>query len=58
MTPAELGYVKCARCGCWRPVAETVEAGAMEVQKHRCADAAVCSRLANVGKGELEGGAP
>lgn len=25
MTPDALGYVRCARCGVWRPVSETVE---------------------------------
>ena len=58
MTPDALGYVRCARCGVWRPVSETVEFTArladLPVTVRRCADDAVCSRLASVGRGELD----
>ena len=50
MTSDALGYVRCWRCRCWRPVAETVEhterLADAEVTTRVCADAAVCSRLA------------
>lgn len=53
MTPDAHGYLRCSRCRCWRPATTLtphVERYAdVEVTLHHCTDAAVCSRLADVG---------
>lgn len=62
MTPDAHGYVKCDRCHVWRPSAETVETFERlftrrfreELSMRRCADEAVCSKLANLGTGTLD----
>lgn len=58
MTPDALGCVRCARCGVWRPVTATLESterlADLPVTVRQCADDAVCSRLASVGRGELD----
>lgn len=62
MTPDAHGYVKCDRCHVWRPHAETVETFEHlftrhyqeEISMRRCTDAAVCSKLADVGAGTLD----
>lgn len=53
--PRRHGYVRCARCGTWRPDEATV---LLVVEGEVCVDRAWCSRQAGVGKGELTGGAP
>lgn len=59
MTPADHGFKKCSRCDCWRPPSEVVvidnTIDGARVKATVCTDDAVCSRLAEVGKGELEG---
>lgn len=53
LTPDLFGYVKCVRCGCWRPISETrldqwgISAATV------CVDVAWCGRQAGVGRGEL-----
>jgi len=46
MTPDQLGYAKCARCGCLRPVAELhVQEGFAYGVYRVCNDGAVCAAL-------------
>jgi hypothetical protein len=54
MTPDQMGYVKCVRCRVWRRETETRGVTTGEASGHVCTDDAVCSRLAEVGKGTLE----
>ena len=51
------GYAKCVRCGCLRPKQALLWFATLNNPfGGRCADDAVCTRLAGVGKGELDGG--
>jgi hypothetical protein len=60
-TPADHGYVRCARCKTWRRIDETrppKEAGYFIAPEHAlvkpvCIDIAWCGSQAGVGKGEL-----
>lgn len=58
MTPDAHGYVRCHRCRVWRPLPATTEHieryADDEVTLRRCTDAAVCSKLADVGAGTLD----
>lgn len=58
MTPDAHGYHPCVRCRVLRPRAELVtiteRLADAEVTTHRCADDAVCTRLADVGQGKLD----
>lgn len=53
-TPADHGYVKCARCKCVRPHGEMV-AGGPEPKDWRCIDVAWCSsQVPGVGLGRMD----
>lgn len=56
MTPDALGYFPCCRCGVLRPLAEmrSDDGEKTGTPIYVCADEAVCSRLAGVGKGALD----
>lgn len=60
MSPGEQGWAKCVRCGTWRRISETVEVswvslpGDQVAHGHQCCDDGVCSRMAGIGRGELD----
>lgn len=58
MTPDAHGYVRCHRCRVWRPLPATTEHvecyADVEVTLRQCTDAAVCTRLADLGTGTLD----
>jgi hypothetical protein len=55
MTPADYGFVKCTRCGCWRPQAQILHLEQMQglgntgqpplPKKPQCIDSELCDRL-------------
>jgi hypothetical protein len=56
MTPTDHGYVKCTRCGCWRPahLLRVVLTDGHLPMTDVCKDDAVCSRLAGVGDAKID----
>lgn len=56
LTPDLFGYVRCARCKTWRPIALTLPLGPDGIEGRACSDSvAWCSSTAGLGKGELTG---
>lgn len=61
MTPSDQGFVRCSRCGTWRPAravrvtqVHLLTTGSTSI----CVDEAWCGTQAGVGKGELTGATP
>lgn len=58
-TPADHGYIRCARCGTWRQP-EHLTWEEHDTSRRWCEDVRWCSAMAEVGKGSMEAdtGAP